>query len=1039
MGRFFDGLIAWSIEQRLIVLLAAVAFVIAGISVAARAPLEALPDFTPPRVVVQTDAPGMGTSDVEQLVTRPIERVLLGTPQATTVRSTSSPGLSVVTLMFEERVDVYRARQLVTERLQLARANLPRAASEPRLEPVSAPIGALLKLCLTSSTNDWDTAGRDLRTFADWTLRPRLLAIPGVAQVTVHGGHVERIEVRPDLERMAERGVTTAELADAIERAQAVAGAGFVEAGGARMDIQNDARFTVANAPSRLAASVVAVRGKNVLAIGEVAEVVRSEEPPVGAAAFGDRPAVYIQVTKLPWADTVRTTRRVERALADAMAELPAGARFEAPLFRQADFVTTSIRSVARAMLVGAILVTVVLIAFLRHGRLAAISLTAIPLSILGALVALTLSGATINGVTLGGLAIAVGEVVDDAIVDVENVWRRLRENARLANPRPALDVIRDASREIRGSVVYATLIVCLVLLPVLLLGGVAGRIFSPLAQAYMLAIAASLLVALTVTPALCAVLLPRLATHDSQPTRIARALVNRYRRWLLHAVERPRAVLGSAAVLGILALAVLPFLGGRFLPEFHEGGLIAHVIAVPGTSLEETTRLALKVHAQMDGVTVRVASRIGRAELDEDAAPVHRIELDLVTRPNDKREWDLIVADVAARIGRVPGLGFVVEGFLGERVHEILSGETAPIVVKVIGPDLATLRGLAANVTRTMSGIRGIGTIRPEPQIDVPEIRVRPDPAALLRYGVRSLDLSDDMAAWRQGRALAQVLGRDGRVMDIALAGPPERREWEALRDVPIASDISGTVDLGTLAAIDRVDVPAIVNHEGGERRITIGADARGAGLSGAVRRLEQKLAEIDLPRGYHLEVGGEGVARREAGSQLLLVGALVLLGMFAVLAMAFASVKDAGIVLLNLPLGIIGGVVAAAFLPEGLSVAGFVGFVTLIGIISRNGIMLVAHKRHLDAEHPDDEPIERILRASEERLLPILMTAACAGLGLLPLALSIESAGTELESPMALIVCAGLITSTALNMLVLPTVYVWLERRRVAARVGA
>ena len=642
------------------------------------------------------------------------------------------------------------------------------------------------------------------------------------------------------------------------------------------------------------------------------------------------------------------------------------------------------------------------------------------------------LAGATINGVTLGGLAIAVGEVVDDAIVDVENVWRRLRENARAASPRPALEVIRDASREIRGSVVYATVIVGLVLLPVLLLGGVAGRIFSPLAQAYLLAIAASLAVALTVTPALCALLLPRLANSTSEPTRLAQALLERYRRVLRAVVVRPRSVIGGAAALAASALAVLPFLGGRFLPEFHEGGLIAHVLAAPGTSLTESTRLALAVHAQQGDVTVRVASRIGRAELDEDAAPVNRIEMDLVTLPDDGREWDLIVADVATRIGRVPGLGFVVEGFLGERVHEILSGETAPIVVKVTGPDLDTLRSIAGRVALEMSGTRGIGEIRPEPQIDVPEIRVRPDPAALLRFGVRPLDLSDDVAAWRQGRAIAQILGANGRVMDIALAGPPERREWEALRDVPIATDMAGVVDLGSLASIDRVPAPALVNHEGGERRITIGADSRGSGLSSAVRRLERKLDALDLPRGYHVEVGGEGVARREAGARLLLVGALVLLGIFAMLAMAFDSARDAGIVLASLPLGVVGGVVAAVFLPEGLSVAGFVGFVTLLGIISRNGIMLVAHKRHLDAEHPELDPVERILRASEERLLPIVMTAACAGLGLLPLALSLESAGTELESPMALIVCAGLVTSTALNMLVLPTVFVWLERRR-------
>jgi CzcA family heavy metal efflux pump len=1039
MGQFFDGLIGWSIHNRVVVLLGAVALVVGGVWAASHASLDVLPDFTPPRVVVQTDAVGMGTLDLEQLVTRPLEQVLLGTPQATSVRSTSSPGLSVITLMFEDGVDIYRARQVVTERVQLAQGRLPQGVGTPQLAPILAPISAILKFCLTSTNPDTDQAARDLRTFAEWTLRPRLMAISGVAQVAPHGGAVERIEVRPDPVRLRQRGVTMAEIVDAVRGSQSVAGVGFTEMGNARLDIRSEARLTLVDAERTLAGTVVGARGGMAVRLGDVADVVRGVEPPVGAAIYDGRPAVYVQVSKLPWADTLAVTAQVERVLHDLERALPPGARMEAPVFRQASFVETSIRSVGQAMLIGSLLVIVVLVAFLRSGRLAAISLTAIPLSILAAVGVLVAMGASINGMTLGGLAIAVGEVVDDAIVDVENVWRRLRENARRPNPEPPLDVVRAASREIRGSVVYATIIVVLVLIPVLLLGGIAGRIFSPLAQAYMLAIAASLGVALTVTPAMCAWLLPRLATRDSQPTAFAGWLLDRYQRLLRRVVKRPRLVFAVSGTLALCAVVAVPFLGGRFLPEFRERSLIAHVYAVPGTSLDEAIRLAGRVDAQArPAPAVHIAARAGRAELDEDAAPVNRLEMDLVLA-NAGGEWDQLVFEVASRIGRVPGLGFVVEGFLGERIHEVLSGETSAVVVKVIGPDIDRLRTLAAAVTRIAQDTPGLGTAQAEPQIDVPQLRIRPDATQLAQFGVRPVELTDEVIGWRQGRTQTQILSRDGRVVDVAVAGPMTTRTRTALNDLPIATRLAGAVNLASMATIDEVAAPAVVYHESGERRISIGIDAPGGALSGGVARLERRLAtEIPIPQGYRIDVSGEAIARRDAARQLLLVGGLVLLGIFVLLATAFTSLRDATITMINFPLGLIGGVVGALLAPEGLSVAGLVGFVTLFGIISRNGIMLVAHKRQIDTEHPDQDPVSRILRASEERLLPIVMTAATAGLGLLPLALSFESAGSELEAPMALIVCLGLVTSTALNMLVLPTIYVWLARREDGTRMA-
>ena len=1038
MGRFLDGLIAWSIRNRYVVLLGAAALVVVGVVAFSRASFDVLPDFMPSRVVIQTEAPGMSTLDVEELVTRPVERAVLGTPQVASVRSASQPGLSVVTLLFEDDVDVYRARQLVTERLQIAA--LPAGAHVPRLAPIAAPIGALLKICLTSDDPDQKRAARDLRAFADWTIKPRLQSIPGVSGVVALGGAVERIEIRPDPVRLRERGVTIAELVAAVGGTQAITGAGFVETGASRVDVQSGARLTIAGSIDAIRASVIGAPHGTPVRVGDVADVVHGEEPAVGAALYDGKPAVYLQIGKLPVADTLDVTTRVERALAELVPNLPAGARLEAPIFRQADFVRTSIWSVGRAMAIGSILVIVVLVVFLRHGRLAVISLSAIPLSLLAAVAVLVASGASINGMTLGGLAIAVGEVVDDAIVDLENVWRRLRENARSDTPRPPLDVIHDASIEIRSSVVYATIIVGLVLVPVLLLGGIAGRIFAPLAHAYMLAIAASLLVALTVTPALCAVLLPRLATREAQPSRLARSLTERYRRAIGRIVNRPRLVVGTAVLAAVAAMIAVPFLSGRFLPEFHERTMIAHVLAVPGTSLDEAARIAGLVDRQArPEVAVHVAARAGRAELDEDAAPVHRIEIDFVIS-GEGGEWDEVVIDLARHIGAVPGVGFVVEGFLGERIHEILAGDTAPVVVKVIGPDLDVLRRLAAEAAGAMARTPGLGSPRIEPQIDVPQLRIIPDPAGMARFGVRADELFDQVLAWRQGRQATQVLDPSGRIMDVVIAGPVPMRDLAALPQIPIETRRGTRVPLSALAQVVVTPAAATISRDDGERRISIGASAS-SGLSGAVDDLRDRLSSIELPRGYRLEVQGEAVARKQAARRLLLVGALVLLGIVALLATAFGSMRDAGLVLLNFPLGLIGGVVGALLTPEGLSVAGFIGFVTLFGIISRNGIMLVAHKRHLDATHPDEEPVARVLRAAEERLLPILMTAITAGLALLPLALSFEAAGSELEAPMAMIVCGGLVTSTALNMIVLPTIYVWIARRRArrAAREEA
>lgn len=1032
MASPLDALIGWSIRRRVIVLIIAAAGMVAGIYITSRAPLDVLPDFTPPRVVIQTEAPGMSTNDVEERVTWPLERVLLGTPEALTIRSSSIAGLSVITMTFGDHADLFRTRQLVAERLQLARDSLPAGAEAPKLEPIAPPIGSLLKFCVTG---DDPGARAQLRTIADWKLRPRLAGIPGVAQVIVHGGLVERFEVRPDPRRMREHSVSMDEVERASARSQASIGAGTLATGELHSDVSTEARLTIANAPERLGATVVAVRNGSPIRLADVAELGVGHATPVGDTLCDGKVGVYIQVMKLPWADTIDTTDAAETVIAEVRHELPVGVHIEAPVFRQSSFIDTSVHSVARAMLIGAVLVVVVLVAMLRSARLAMISLTAIPLSILAAGAVLIARGASINGMVLGGLAIAVGEVVDDAIVDVENVWRRLRENARAAEPRPALDVVRDASHEIRGSVVYATAIVCLVLVPVLLLGGIAGRIFSPLAESYILAIVASLVVALTVTPAMCALLLPRIATSEARPSRLALAMTERYRRIVRRVVERPKLVVGFALVLVSAAIAVVPMLGGSFLPDFHEQSVIVHVNAAPGTSLEESTRIGSRIDALVrPAIGSHVALRAGRAELGEDPFPVNRLEIDIVVGSEDLEEK---VDKLRAALASVPGVSFAIEGFLGERVHEILGGEAAPIVVEVIGPELEPLRALASTLAERIGRVDGVTGVSVEAQVDVSEVRVRPDPIALAPYGLTPADVGEQVRTWRLGHRVSDILEPDGRVVGLVVAGDATSASRAALGDLLITSADGRAIQLSAIAHIDDMAVPAAVSHVGGARRIAIAVDGKPSSISDASKAIEHLVTGLQLPSGYRVAVSGEAVARAHAARQLVIIGIIVLLGIVVLLGTAFGRAGDALIVLLNFPLGLIGGVAGALLLPEGLSVAGFVGFVTLFGIIARNGIMLVSHAQHLEREAPDQPPVERVLRAAEERLLPIVMTAATAGLGLLPLALSLGSAGSELESPMAVIVCGGLITSTLLNMIVLPTIYVWLARRRARKEV--
>lgn len=1039
MNALFDAIIRGSIKNRHLVLLGAVALVVIGIWWARSARLDALPNFTPPLVVVQAEAPGLGSSAVERLVTTPLEQGLLGIPGVTRVRSTSSPGLAVVRMTFEDHVEVFRARQLVSERLSEARDRLPATLPAPRLAPITAPVGSLLRFCYTPA-GDEPEALEDLWRFTEWTVRPRLQATEGIANVTVHGGAAVRIEVQPDPARLLARGVSLSDLRQALTSAQSLSPLGYAEAGTEQQPVRVDGLWSWTRASQEIENTVIRSREGLPIRVGDVADVVRGAAPPVGTALFDGEPAICIQIEKLPWADTLRLNDKVEASVAVLDAELPPGAERHAPTFRQADFIHTSFGSLARAMAIGALLVIVILISFLRSPRLAAISLIALPLSILAAVVILLVQGVTINGMILGGLTIAIGEVVDDAIVDVENIWRRLRENAVRPSPRSVLDVVHDASIEVRGAVVYASLIVVAVLTPVIVLGGLAGRIFSPLAQSYALAVAASLAVALTVTPALSALLLPRIATSSSNDTRLGRSLHRAYDRVLSRVSKHPGRVVVASALLGAVALAALPFLGGGFLPEFREGLLIGEVTAPPGTSLQETTRLGARIDAVLrhDAGLPHVAVRVGRTNLDEDAAPVHRMEMDLVL-PRDSGDPDEVAAAIMEQMAEIPGVRFGVDGFLGERINELLSGERAPIAVKLYGQDLDVLRATASTLIGQLSEIEGLQAVRSANLVEVPTTDLHIDDALLGVAGVQRREVVDAVAAWRQGLEVTEITSPGGFAVPVVIAGPSPMRERSRIPDLPIFTATSSVLPLSALVREENGSEPATIDHEGGRRMITLTARADTGDLSEVAARVKHVMVEASLPRGVSWELAGQAAERQEASVHLFVSMMIVLVTVFAFLWMAFGSVVDAGVVVGGLPLGLLGGVAGALILPEGLSMAGLVGFVALAGIISRNGIMLVAHKNHLLAQATDASVEDRILQAARERLLPILMTASSAFFGLLPLAASFEAAGSELESPMAFIVCGGLLTSTALNLIAIPSFYLWRQRRRQQREQGA
>ena len=1028
-----DGLIRWSLNHRTAVIAMAAAFLVWGGWTATRIPLDVLPDLTAPAVTILAEAPGMDPLEIEALVTFPIESALNGAAGVRRIRSATAVGVAVVWVEFDWGEDVARARQTVTEKLSLVSGALPPNVLPPFLAPVSSIMGEVLFVDLESDRH----TPLEVRTVAETLVRRRLLAVPGVSQVIATGGDQKQYEVVLDPARLASHGVAVGDVEQALTRANRNATAGFHVAQGQEYLIRGLGRFADTDA---IAAVAVRTRSSIPVLVRDLGVVRVGAAIKRGEGSHNGRPAVILGIQKQPDVNTLDLTAQLEASLDDIERSLPAGMRIHRDLFRQADFIEQALRNLFTALLEGAGLVVLVVVVFLMNGRAALITILALPLSLVAAAVALDRFGLTINSMSLGGLAIAIGELVDDAIIDVENVVRRLRQNALLSasDRQPVLAVVYHASTEIRGSVVFATVIVVLVFLPLFMLGSVEGRLLRPLGFAYVVALAASLLVALTVTPVLCAWLLPGSKTiRDGTEPALTRGLKRVYERWLLRAFHYWRTVLATAVVMLLAALIAVASAGRLFLPEFNEGALTVSAVTIPGTSLADSNALGNSLERLLLSVpeVTSTARRTGRAELDEHVQGVESAEVDVRLEASD-RPRDVVLEEIRRKVSLLPGTNVTVGQPISHRIDHMLSGSRANIAVKIFGDDLQVLRALGQQVQAAMAGVPGVVDLSAEAQADIPTLRVRVDPAAASRYGLVTGAVAEGLQTARVGRTVGQVL--EGQIA-FPLVVRHEHAAREALAgvgDTRIQAPDGALVPLSAVASVSQDRGPNFVMRENAQRRLVVQSNVTGRDLRGVVNDIQARIGQsVRLPRGYRIEYGGQFESEADASRQLLWLSAGVVTAIFLVLSSAFGSARDGLLIMVNLPLALIGGV-AGVYLAGGvLSVASMVGFITLFGIATRNGIMLVSHIRHLQANEGVTDLQSAVVRGATERVVPILMTALAAGLALVPIALSAGRPGSEIQAPMAMVIMFGLLSSTALNMIVVPVLYARFGRRVAAA----
>ena len=1018
-----NTLIRWSLRNRAPVLAIGLLLLGGGAYLAVKMPVDVFPDLTAPTVTVITEAHGMAPTEVESQVTFPIEAALNGAAGVRRVRSSTAVGISVVWVEFEWGADIYAARQVVSEKVSLIAGDLPPGVERPILAPISSIMGEILFISLTSDRH----TPMNLRTQADTVLRRRLLSVPGVSQVTPIGGGEKQYQVILSPAKLRSYGVSVNEVTQALSASNENVSAGFMIARGSEYLVTGIGRvYTLED----IRESVVAARDGVPIRVRDLGEVRLGEAPKRGEGSANTKPAVILGIQKQPRANTLTLTQELDRVLDDLQAKLPEGMKIDKHIFRQADFIEVAVRNVLNALRDGGILVIIIVVVFLANIRASIITLTAIPLSLLASIVALWAFGATINTMTLGGMAIAIGALVDDAIIVVENVFRRLRENGSLPEEKrkPVFQVIYDGSVEILSSIIFATVIIILVFLPIFFLPGVEGRLLRPLGLAYVVGLFASLVVAITITPALSFLLLPgSKAVREGHEPRLVRILKAGYGRILGPILRGSAVVTVSAAVLLGGALYAATFMGRSFLPEFNEGALTISAVTLPGTSLPESDALGRVVEKTLlkHPEVTSVARRTGRAELDEHAQGVEAAELDVSFVLKDRSREEFLDA-LRADFSQVPGMNITIGQPISHRIDHMLSGTRANIAVKIFGEDLYKLRTLAEEVRQAMSGVDGIVDLSVEQQTDIPILKARLERAAIARYGLRVEDVNHTLEASLQGVTVSRILeGRNSFDLVVRIS---EDEKWspETIGDVPIDTPDGGRIPLKVVAEIVKDTGPNTISRENVERKIVVMCNVSGRDVASVVGDCQKLVDPIfSEERGYRAEYGGQFEAAEDAGRLLVILGIAVVIAIGFLLHLAFGSGRDAAIVMVNLPLALIGGV-AGVFISGGvLSIASLIGFITVFGIATRNGIMLVSHIRHLQKEEGVTDLREAVYRGALERLAPILMTALGTFLALVPLALGGGEPGNEIQTPMAIVVLFGLLSSMLLNMIVVPALY--------------
>ncbi len=1019
-----NSILKWSIAQRWLVVIGAVVITFLGSYNLTKMPLDVFPSFAPPQVEIQTEASGLAPEEVESLITLPIESAVNGTPGVVIVRSASAVGISTVKIIFDGNTDIYKARQLVAERLQQARSKLPEGAKEPEISPVSSPIGTILMYAFTVEDNQNDSAVKtdlmEVRRLVDRDISNRLLAVSGVSQVIAYGGDVRQYQVLVDPAKLVAFNVSLQQVTEAAQQANLNAAGGFLITADREEIIRGVGRIETVE---QLAEAVVIARDGKPVKLGDVAEVKLGAALARGDGSINGKRAVILIINKQPQADTPKVTYAVEKAIAELQTALPKDVKVQVT-FRQESFIEAAIENVRDSLRDGTIIVSIIMIMFLMNWRTAVITLSAIPLSILVGMLILSWFGQGINTMTLGGLAVAIGSVVDDAIVDMENCYRGMRQNQAEGNPKHPFTVVYDTSVEVRVSVIFSTVIIAVVFAPIFTLTGVEGNIFAPMGIAYLLSILASTMVAITLTPALCAILL---TNHKlpSDETWLGNFVQQMYRPLLNVSIQRPKLILFPAIAALLASLIILPSLGRVFLPEFQERSLVNTILLYPSTSLATTNRMGIALQDALkdDPNFETVQLRSGRAPGDADAAGVNLGHIDVELSDRGIQDRAGSIDKLRQEFNKLPGVASNIGGFISHRMDEVLSGVRSALAVKVFGPDLQELRAIGKEVETAMQGISGIVDLQLEPQVPVRQLQIKFDRPMAARYGLTIGHLAEMIETALNGKTVSQVL-KGQQLFDLVVWLKPEsRNDLESIRNLLIDTPTGQKIPLAQVSQIEYGTGPNTINRENVSRLLVVSANVSGRDLRSVVNEVQEKVKQqVTLPSGYFIQYGGQFESEERATQNLLVFGGLAALIIAVLMYFAAKSIPAMLMIMVNLPLALVGGIFSIALSGGIISVASLVGFITLFGVAVRNGLLLVDNYNQKLAK---GMPFQQVIReGSMERLVAILMTALTSALGMVPLVIG-TGAGKEILQPLAVVVLGGLFTSTALTLLVLPALY--------------